>query len=184
MKATINVEYSGEEIEKLVSNLVSKQLFKFVGNFSPEQTQGFLVGMRQALDMVLGQGGGQPQRGRGPSPRYGAPPFGPFGGSFVPPPGFRHEQWGSPGAPQDPPYPQPAGRAVGGILGDQDNVQPIREPGHVDRCFPIEATRHIEAGIGCCACATYNGMQRVHCRNCGHKLCVIETPPPAEEAPA
>ena len=35
MKATINVEYSGEEIEKLVSNLVGKQLFKFVGNYQP-----------------------------------------------------------------------------------------------------------------------------------------------------
>lgn len=158
MKATINVEYSGEEIEKLAFSLAGRLLAKLGGVINPADAPTFLALMQQGMEMAMSQM--QPQRAkRAPGPRpNGAFPFGessvgPFGG------------------------PIPRGQG-------SDNVQPIREPGHVDRCFPIEATRHVEAGIGCCACATYNGTQRVHCRNCGHKLCVIETPPPAEEAPA
>lgn len=174
MKATINIEYGSEELEKFLSNMVGRQLSRYVGGFSPEQLQMFLAGVRQAIDMFVGQVGQQPQRGR--VPRYGAPPQGPFGGSFVPPPGFRpgmYESWG-------PPYPPPGrGPFTGRVEGDPDNVQPIHgEPPHVERCFPVDATRQNEGGIGCCQCATYNGAQRTNCRNCGHKLCVIATPPP------
>ena len=144
MKATINVEYTGEEIERLISNMVGHRLLKFVGGFSQEQVQWFLAGIQQAMGTIVGQVGAQPQRDPRPS---GAPP-GPFRGPFGSPPGM---------------------------------VQPIHgESPHVDRCFAIEANRNTEVGIGCCQCATNNALTRTNCRRCGHKLCVVVTPSPAE----
>ena len=65
------------------------------------------------------------------------------------------------------------------------NVRPIREPDAVERCFPIEESRHMEAGWACCGCATVNGMQRTACRQCGHPCCVIppSPSPPQPHAP-
>jgi hypothetical protein len=173
VKATINIEYTGEELEKFAMNLLSRGLTKFVGEFTPEQTQFFFAGVRQALDMFLGQAGQQRGRVGGGLRPNGAPPQ-PFGGP-VP----HADPFGSP----------PPGRGFNPfarrVEGEPDNVQPIHgEPPHVDRCFPVEATRQNEAGIACCQCATANGTQRTHCRNCGHKLCVIATPPPAPAEPS
>lgn len=31
-------------------------------------------------------------------------------------------------------------------------------------------------GWGCCRCRVYNGLQRSHCKSCGHERCSIEVP--------
>jgi hypothetical protein len=49
----------------------------------------------------------------------------------------------------------------------------------LDKCFPIDASRHMEASFACCKCATVNSDERAKCRHCGHVRCdVIITPPP------
>lgn len=148
MKATVNVEFGSEELEKFVLDVGVRLLKRLLESVGPGDTQNMLSMFQHGIEVAL-QAGLHPNH-RGPSPGFGGPlpRVGPFG---------------------------PQGRA-----GDPNNVQPIRETGHVDRCFAIEATRSNEGGVGCCSCATFNGVQRVHCRNCGHKLCVIATPPPAE----
>lgn len=158
MKATINIEYGSEELEKFVSNTGVMLLKKMLGSFKidPNDAPYYIDMIKQGFLLAM-DGPVQKRRSNGVPPQ----PFG--GGPFAPPPGYTE-------------VPPPWAR---GTVGDK--VQPIRDPGHVERCFPIEATRNIEAGIGCCTCATYNGTQRTHCRNCGHKLCVIATPPQGEE---
>lgn len=36
---------------------------------------------------------------------------------------------------------------------------------------------YVTPGFGCCQCKTYNGLQRVVCKNCGRKPCSIVVPP-------
>lgn len=175
MKVTVNAEFGSEELKQYGVDLLMKGISRFVAT---DPTM-FFNGLQQAMQLVMSQV--QPhQRGQvraAPHPMYG------FGGPPMPsgygptPPMY--------GGPMPPGYgPPPPGY---GPVGP-DNVRPIREPAHVERCFPIEGTRNVEEGIGCCRCATYNGLQRVQCRNCGHVLChhvhlgapPIGTPPPRQ----
>jgi hypothetical protein len=65
-----------------------------------------------------------------------------------------------------------------------NNVRPIGgEPPHIVNCFPIEATRSMEAGWGCCTCATYNVLERPACRHCGHARCTPIVPPETPQPP-
>jgi hypothetical protein len=43
-------------------------------------------------------------------------------------------------------------------------------------CFPIDDSHYLEKGWGCHVCATYNGLQRPACRNCGHLRCDLQRP--------
>jgi len=37
-------------------------------------------------------------------------------------------------------------------------------------CTPIDHP-NLQPGWGCCVCRTYNGNQRIECKNCAHKRC-------------
>lgn len=57
-----------------------------------------------------------------------------------------------------------------------------RGPDVLDKCLPIDVSRHMEASFVCCKCATVNAEERAKCRHCGHDRCgVIITPPPQPE---
>jgi hypothetical protein len=187
VKATINLEYSSEELEKFLSNAGVAMLVKFFKSIKldPSQVPAYIDYFKQGFEQAMAGGGF-----RMPHAHHHGPPG-------YPPPPHHH---GPPGYPPPPPgyMPRPVGSSsFADFLAaqryakreaapeDPNNVQPIHgEPPHVDRCFPVEATRQNEAGIACCQCATANGTQRTHCRNCGHKLCVIATPPPAPAEPS
>ena len=161
MKATINVEFGSEELEKFALSLAGRLFAKLGGTINPTDIPTFFALMQQGMDLALGHFWVPTRVRRAPGPGLrpnGAPPpGGPFGG---------------PVGSQDAPWPPP-GMAV---------AQPIHgESSHVERCFAIEANRNTEAGVGCCQCATNNALTRTNCRRCGHKLCVILTPPSAEE---
>ncbi len=50
-------------------------------------------------------------------------------------------------------------------------------------CVRMDANDHLDEGWLCHVCATYNGMQRMGCRNCAHERCdIIVTPPPSDGA--
>ena len=178
MKGTINLEYSSEELEKFLSNAGVAMLVKFFKSIKldPNQVPAYIDYFKQGFKQAMaGSGFRVPHAYHHGPPGYPPPPVG-----YVPRPG---------GGPSIADFQEMLKRQQElfqqrQAMGDPGNVQPIREPGHVERCFPIEATRHIEGGIGCCQCATYNGTQRTHCRNCGHKFCVIATPPPAPAEPS
>jgi hypothetical protein len=120
--------------------------------------QGIGIGVNLASH-AMGQRPPPWMRGQGPMPP------GPYGASPPMPPGA---------------YPYPTTGPAG-----PSNVRPIREPMTVDHCFPIEGTRNNEPGWACCECATYNGVQRPQCRNCGHARCggATVTPAPAQPPP-
>lgn len=154
MKATINVEFGSEELERFASNAGVKMLTKLFGsikldpNEAPMYFDLFKQSFLTAVDGVQSQHAHRHRQPNGASPQ-------PFGGPFGPPAGY-------PGGP--PP-----------------GMRPDYEYEPESRCLSIESSRDNEAGIHCCQCHTYNGLQRVNCRNCGHKLCVIETPPPKDD---
>ena len=167
MKATVNFEFSSEELEGLASRVLSGAILGAFGNADPAQLQAMLAVVHQGVGIgvnlashAMGQRPPPWMRSQGPMPP------GPYGASPPVPPGG---------------YPYPTTGPVGG----PSNVRPIREPMTVDRCFPIEGTRNIEPGWGCCECATYNGLQRAQCRNCGHARCggATVTPAPAQPPP-
>lgn len=161
MKATINLEYGSEELEKFLANAGVTLLKRLLGSIKIDPNdvpyyadmfkQGFLV----AMDGMAQKQQHAHHHHRGPN---GVPhPREPFGGPLPPPQGVPSQDW---------------------EIRRQQLEEILRQQLH-DRCFPVESSRHIEGGIGCCQCRTYNGAQRVNCRNCGHKLCVIATPTPA-----
>jgi hypothetical protein len=157
VKATINVEFGSEELQKFVLDVGVKAFTKGFGmldaSIPPAQQAAMFQKLFQWFETTLTQESHAHHAYRGRPRSNGVPPqpsTGPFG-SPVP------QAW-------PPPEPQP-------IHG---------EPPHVDRCFAIEANRNTEAGIGCCQCATNNALTRTNCRRCGHKLCVVVTPPPAQ----
>ena len=47
-----------------------------------------------------------------------------------------------------------------------------------DKCQLVLDLPNVMPGWGCCACRTYNGLQRKACKICGHECCV-EKPSPA-----
>ena len=164
MRATINFEFDSSELETFATSVFVKGIAGAVGRISedPMAIQGVLAGMQQTIGMVLN---GVVQQRRGP----------PMGRVYTgPPPGY------GPMGPGPMPYGSP-----GPVQQDPSNVHPIREPASVERCFPIEATRNIEAGWGCHGCATFNGSQRTVCRYCGHQRCdsTINPPPPQQQPP-
>lgn len=66
------------------------------------------------------------------------------------------------------------------------SVRPIREPDAVEHCIRIEESRAMEAGWGCCGCATFNASYRRSCRHCGHSCCMpapVVTPSPQQPPP-
>jgi len=155
----------------------------------------FQQGMQAGSRVVMQQ---QQQRKRGPVPTH-PPGYGPGFGPGMAPIGFGYPPPGpyGPGAPPGPygpgapPGPYGPGAVPYGTPGangpaSPGNVQGIRSGGTngIERCFPIEGTRQTEEGVGCCQCATFNGLQRTVCRYCGHTLChereqpPIVTPPP------
>ena len=177
MRVTVNAEFSDTELKQYGLEMLVKgiaHVTEMIGSANPNA----LLAANQAIQGMLGQVmamRGRVRPGAGPHPMYGfgAPP------GYVAAPGY--------GAPPGYYGPQSQGAPPGyGPMGP-DNVRPIREPAHVEQCFPIEATRNVEAGWGCCRCATYNHVQRAQCRNCGHVLChgapPIVTPPPEPGMP-
>jgi hypothetical protein len=186
MRAVINFEFASEELETFLSNAVVRSVSKMFGDIPPDQwreLQRVLQYMfQQGMTVAMGMGGPGRQRPHHHNGPLGAPPG-------YPPPGYPSPfPYGGPpfGGPQPGPIPSSSPPPYGdyGPQPMQDNVRPIREPAHVERCFAIESTRHLEAGIGCCKCATYNRIERTHCRHCGHKFCVIATPPGPPQPPA
>jgi len=160
MKANVNVEFASEEIERFAVNVLVRAFADAFGSIGPNEMQVLMSGVNTGIGMVLSQAQAA-MHGRPPPAR------GPGGGPFGPPNPF-----GPPfGPPTTGPYapPQP------------DNVRPIRGESPVtEHCFRIEATRAYEEGWGCCGCSTYNGVQRTHCRHCGHARCgAVVTPAPA-----
>jgi hypothetical protein len=79
------------------------------------------------------------------------------------------------------PYPGPFGIPLG--PQPMPAVADIRPASAVlDKCLPIDVSRHMEASFVCCKCATVNAEERAKCRHCGHDRCgVIITPPPSPE---
>jgi|GEM_PF-1995779 len=168
MKANVNVEFASEEIEGFVKRALTNGILDALGGMEPQHVQMMLGGIQTGIGMVLSQAQAA-MHGRPPQPVRGSGgPFGPpnpFGSPFGPP-----QPYAATGAPPGP-YAPP----------QSDNVRPIqRESAVTERCFRIEATRHLEEGWGCCGCSTYNGVQRTHCRHCGHPRCgAVITPAPA-----
>lgn len=42
-----------------------------------------------------------------------------------------------------------------------------------DKCIDIDHP-NLQPGWGCCQCNTYNGFQRMECKNCDHVRCPPE----------
>ncbi len=162
MKATINIEYSGEELEKFLSNAGVAMLKKLLGSIKidPSHVPAYIDYFKQGFEQALVGGGFRAPHRWPPQQPFGAAPQ-------DPPPGMSSSYW------------EEILRQQEGQTGRVETVGDPGEPIQHDRCFPVEASKYIEGGIGCCQCRTYNGTQRTHCRNCGHKLCVIATPPPS-----
>lgn len=183
MKTTVNVEFTNDDL----AEFASKVLVKVLGAVGQDIGSAFANPQAVAIVQNLFSNlAGMQQRQR-PRATVGAPlgvphvyyqqgPYGPQPGTG-PSPFMQGIAHGVQAAMHG------MGIADAGTPPPQ-NVQPIREPAHVERCFPVEATRQMEAGIVCCQCATPNGAQRTHCRYCGHPLChepigkPIVTPPP------
>jgi len=168
MKFNVNVELTDDEIKSYAEDIGRRLLFSGLGKLG-EMLGGSLAGADPQTvvsyiqrGMMLGLRGLHRQSHARPQAQRG--PFGP------PPDPYAHcaqEEARGPFGPPPGPYAAQPG-----------NVRPIREePVAVEHCFPIEATRHMEAGIGCCRCATCNNVTRTTCRHCGHKLCVVVPPP-------
>lgn len=156
MRATVNFEFSSEEIESFASRVIVSALGDVATD--PQQMQILFAGLHRGIEMVLSQAAMPPWvRGGGGIPQGSQAQTRPI------PQGYG---------------PMPSARPVPG------NVYPIQEPVAVDKCFPIEATRNVEAGWGCHSCATFNGSQRTVCRYCGHTRCdAVFTPAPEPSSP-
>ena len=178
MKANIQIEVDSDELKQYGWELLTKAVVTgthAIGHLFDgidPQTTNLLANLIMQMQQTLLRQGPRVQVGmpRGP---YGAAQAGmPYGG----PPPYPYPYPPPPGGVGMPYYPPPYGPPRGGPM--PDNVRPIGVSGPVvERCFTIEATRHMEAGIVCCKCTTVNAVQRVECRNCGHKICVIAPPP-------
>ncbi len=48
------------------------------------------------------------------------------------------------------------------------------------RCMPVEANLYQEEGWSCHKCSTYNGVQRLACRQCAHERCDEAQSPPGD----
>ena len=180
MRATVNFEFGSEEIESFATNVAVKAIAGTLGQIAgdPAAVQGVLVGMQQMIGMVLSHA--STAMHRAPRGRVGVP-MDSYGGPMGPGP------YGPMGPMQQQPHvgsvPYPYQQ---GVAGPGPQVLRPDESATVDRCFPIEATRNIEAGWACHGCATFNGSQRTVCRYCGHTRCDVPGPvvtPPPEPAP-
>jgi hypothetical protein len=178
MKFTVNLEASDEELKKFAADTLVQAAMGGIGElFNDPQyasaIQGAFAGIAQTIQQSIGRG---PPRGWRPPMTHGPQAYPP---GYVPPypPGY------APPAAY-PPGVMPYGPAGPYAASQPSNVHPIREPAAVEKCFPIEATRYAEAGICCCRCATYNGVQRTSCRHCGHQFCHVIAPPPPAPEPA
>jgi hypothetical protein len=154
MRATVNVEFTSEELAEFVEDQGRRLVVDFLGSLfhhlnhhlDPQTVEVLKAAVAQGVQMAtsMGRSGGGHRVPGGPPPP--APGSGPVGLS----PGYGY-----------------AGPA------------PTRESPVVENCFRIEATRQLEEGWGCCRCSTYNGLQREHCRHCGHPRCgPVVTPAP------
>ena len=163
MKTTVTLEFGADELEDFVVKTLAKGVYRLVGSQNP--AVGAAVGAIQQGLMAIITAGARPQARGYP---YGPQVGGGLGG-FGPPPG--------PGPwPYGPP-PGPYGAAAPGT-----NVRPIREPGAMEHCIPIDESRLMEAGWACCGCGTFNGVQRDVCRQCKHPCCAA-TPSPSPQSP-
>jgi len=180
VKFNLNVEVTDDELKEYAADVLLRSLgtvWRDLGGAlaNPQATAIAMNLFQQVASIQSGMRHPQ-QRQRGPV----GPPAYPYG------PGL-----GVPAAGYSPPGPYGTSAAPYGAppgANGPDNVRPIRESAHVEQCFPIEETRNMEAGVGCCRCATFNNVQRTQCRSCGHVLChhvhhgapPIVTPPPRQ----
>lgn len=170
MKFTVNLEATDDELKKFVADTLVNAVMGGLSEVFQDPTfapalQTALGGIAQTIQQSLGQGAVRVRRGPPPM-TYGPQPYPPPPAAY--PPGY-----------------QPGYGPVGPFAASQqNNVHPMRgSAGVVEKCFPIEATRNSEAGIGCCRCATFNGLNRASCRHCGHPFCHVIAPPPPAPAP-
>ncbi|HTQ47927.1 MAG TPA: hypothetical protein VMI75_34455 [Polyangiaceae bacterium] len=154
MKFNVNVEMSDEEIRSLAADAVRRAIIYGVGYVTDSMGEAFAslppqVGP-QLVDIFTQVFRSGQQHGQGQRPRPGIVGTTSFAPGYGPP--------------------NPYGAAPQGT-----RVVPMGGRGPmVERCFAIEESRSMEAGWGCCNCATYNGMQRTKCRACGHGNCMIQ----------
>ena len=180
MKFNLNVEVTDDELAEYAANVVVKVIgaaWQDIGGaFANPQAVAIVQNLFSSM------AGMQPRQRPRPTGTVGAPFGVPHAHHAHYPPG----PYGS--GPAGPVGPSPFMPDAGASSPPQ-NVRSIRTDGSegIERCFPSEATRYMEEGVGCCRCATYNGIQRVHCRHCGHASChgapPNVTPPPPETAP-
>lgn len=163
MKANVSIEFTDEELKDFGWGLVTRGLAHIGNSIDKMPSDPQFVGMLQGmLNQFLNMGKPHGARGAPPHAYAGPPPWGPYavppGAGFVP--GY---------GPQPPP---------------QARVVPINPEIVHEKCFAIDETRQLEAGWGCCQCATYNGLARDACRHCKHARChhgPIITPPPQNQ---
>ena len=188
MKFSVNAEFTDDELAEYAASVVTKVLgaawHDIGGALANPQASAIAMNLLSNLSGVQQRQRARPTVGTVGSP-FGVPhyPPGPYGPGPVGPSPLMHPSPFMQGIAHGVQAAmQGLGIADAGAPSPQ-NVQPIREPTHVDRCFPIEATRNVEAGIACCRCATYNNVLRTQCRHCGHILC-HGAPPSVPPPPA
>jgi len=183
MRTTINIEFTDDEIRTHIEDLGRRWLFSVlgqIGNYIGQLDPQVLIGVQQGMNETMARlFRDQARRPQHPHGHAGPPGMPPQGGPVGPPPGMPYGPFGPPGMPYGP-FGPPPGMPYGVPVpqGPYGNVRPIREPAALERCFPIEGTRHAEPGWGCHLCATYNGLQRPTCRHCGHPRCDAPVAPP------
>jgi len=182
LKFNLNVEVTDDELKEYASDVLLKVLGaawrNMEGAFADPQAAAFAMNLFQQGMQAATQAAQSAMQQRKRAPMTG-PQIGYVSPAGYSPPGPYGPAPPGPYGPGASPYGTPPG--ANGANGPS-TMRPIQSEGAIDRCFPIEATRYIEAGIACHVCATYNGVQRTQCRHCGHVLChgapPIVTPPP------
>jgi hypothetical protein len=160
MKVAVNCEFTSEELEKLLVNSMLKALTR-VGMMIEPST---IMTLLQTLGASMAGSPG------GPAMPFGSPGCPRAGGPFGGPSPF-----GGFGGPSSSPF-QGGPFATGRPQPEKNGAA------HVEHCFAIEETRHMERGWGCCKCATYNGADREVCRHCDHRRCHANATPPSPAA--
>ena len=159
----LNLEFNVDELESYAIKVLTKVAFKLLDTQDPAVAGAYSAIQQGLMSIVMA---GQRPQSQGVARGY---PYGPPVGYTGPGP------W---------PYGPPPGPPPGPFGGPpQGNVRPIREPGAMEHCIPIDESRLMEAGWACCGCGTFNGVQRDVCRQCKHPCCVPIAPPSPSPTP-
>jgi hypothetical protein len=169
MKFNVSAELTDTEIRELVDHVAQRGLIEGLKYLGGEMDKFVSPDLIARLYETIGPLAEQIRR---PNARRSVMNVPPWARSDAPP------AWS----------PETTARATGARVAPIGGSSPV-----VTSCFPIEETKHLEAGWGCCRCATYNGLQRGLCRTCGHPRCTangsrdvgpppsIVTPPPSPD---